>query len=59
MLVKLRKNRKVLDTAVKDLETITGQKAVVTRAKNSVANFKLREGQPIGCKVTLRGERDV
>ena len=50
-------NRKVLDTAVKDLETITGQKAVVTRAKNSVANFKLREGQPIGCKVTLRGEK--
>ena len=52
-----KENRKVLDTAVKDLETITGQKAVVTRAKNSVANFKLREGQPIGCKVTLRGER--
>ena len=50
-----KENRKVLDTAVKDLETITGQKAVVTRAKNSVANFKLREGQPIGCKVTLRG----
>lgn len=55
--MKLRENRKVLDTAVKDLETITGQKAVVTRAKNSVANFKLREGQPIGCKVTLRGEK--
>ena len=52
-----KENRKVLDTAVKDLETITGQKAVVTRAKNSVANFKLREGQPIGCKVTLRGEK--
>ena len=52
-----KENRKVLDTAVKDLETITGQKAVVTIAKNSVANFKLREGQPIGCKVTLRGER--
>ena len=51
-----KENRKVLDTAVKDLETITGQKAVVTRAKNSVANFKLREGQPIGCKVTIRGE---
>ena len=52
-----KENRKVLDTAVKDLETITGQKAVVTRAKNSVAKFKLREGQPIGCKVTLRGEK--
>ena len=52
-----KENTKILDTAVKDLETITGQKAVVTRAKNSVANFKLREGQPIGCKVTLRGER--
>ena len=52
-----KENRKVLDTAVKDLETITGQKAVVTRAKNSVANFKLREGQPIGCKVILRGEK--
>ena len=52
-----KENCKVLDTAVKDLETITGQKAVVTRAKNSVANFKLREGQPIGCKVTLRGEK--
>ena len=52
-----KENRKVLDTAVKDLETITGQKAVVTRAKNSVANFKLREGMPIGCKVTLRGEK--
>ena len=51
-----KENAKVLETAVKDLETITGQKAVVTRAKNSVANFKLREGQPIGCKVTLRGE---
>lgn len=52
-----KENAKILDTAVNDLETITGQKAVVTRAKNSVANFKLREGQPIGCKVTLRGER--
>ena len=52
-----KENRKVLDTAVKDHETLTGQKAVVTRAKNSVANFKLREGQPIGCKVTLRGEK--
>ena len=52
-----RENAKVLDAAIKDLETITGQKAVVTRAKKSVANFKLREGMPIGCKVTLRGEK--
>ena len=50
-------NAKILETAVKDLETITGQKAVVTRAKHSVANFKLREGQPIGCKTTLRGDK--
>ena len=52
-----KENAKVLDTAIKDLETITGQKAVVTRAKKSVANFKLREGMPIGWKVTLRGEK--
>ena len=52
-----KENAKVLDTVIKDLETITGQKAVVTRAKKSVANFKLREGMPIGCKVTLRGEK--
>ena len=52
-----KENAKILDSAVKDLETITGQKAVITRAKKSVANFKLREGMPIGCKVTLRGER--
>lgn len=52
-----KENAKILETAVKDLEIITGQKAVVTRAKHSVANFKLREGQPIGCKVTLRGEK--
>ena len=52
-----KENAKVLDTAIKDLETLTGQKAVVTRAKKSVANFKLREGMPIGCKVTLRGEK--
>ena len=50
-------NAKVLDAAVKDLETITGQKAVLTRAKKSVANFKIREGLAIGCKVTLRGEK--
>ena len=49
-----KENSKVLDTAISDLEIIAGQKAVVTRAKKSVANFKLREGQPIGCKVTLR-----
>ena len=52
-----KENAKVLDTAVKDLETITGQKVVLTRAKNSVANFKIREGMPIGCKTTLRGEK--
>ena len=50
-------NAKLLDAAIKDLETIAGQKAVVTRARKSVANFKLREGMPIGCKVTLRGEK--
>ena len=50
-------NAKVLESAVKDLETITGQKVVLTRAKNSVANFKIREGMPIGCKTTLRGEK--
>ena len=50
-------NHKVLESAVADLEKITGQKAVVTKAKKSVANFKLREGMPIGCKVTLRGEK--
>lgn len=52
-----KENAKVLDAAVKDMETITGQKAVVTRAKNSIANFKLREGMAIGCKTTLRGEK--
>jgi len=50
-------NAKVLETAVRDMEIITGQKAVITKAKNSVANFKIREGMPIGCKVTLRGEK--
>ena len=50
-------NAKLLDSAIGDLEKITGQKAVVCKAKKSVANFKLREGQPIGVKVTLRGER--
>ncbi len=50
-------NAKVLEYAVKDLEAIAGQKVVLTRAKNSVANFKIREGMPIGCKTTLRGEK--
>lgn len=50
-------NAKTLDAAVKDMEIIAGQKAVVTKAKKSVANFKIREGMPIGCKVTLRGEK--
>ncbi len=50
-------NHKVMDGALKDLEVITGQKAIICKAKKSVANFKLREGMPIGAKVTLRGER--
>ncbi len=50
-------NAKVLESAVKDMETITGQKAVLTKAKKSVANFKIREGMAIGCKTTLRGEK--
>ena len=52
-----RENAKVLDAVVSDLTAITGQKAVVTKAKKSVANFKLREGMPIGAKVTLRGTK--
>ncbi len=52
-----KENAKVLDSAVADMQTITGQKAVITKAKKAVANFKIREGMPIGCKVTLRGER--
>jgi large subunit ribosomal protein L5 len=52
-----KENSKILDSAMADLEKITGQKAVKTKAKNSVANFKLREGMPIGCKVTLRGDK--
>ncbi len=52
-----KENAKTLDSAMKDMEVITGQKAVVTKAKNSVANFKIREGMPIGCKTTLRGEK--
>ncbi|UAL47569.1 50S ribosomal protein L5 [Sutcliffiella horikoshii] len=50
-------NSKALDTAVEELSSITGQKPVVTRAKKSIAGFRLREGMPIGAKVTLRGER--
>ena len=52
-----RENAKVLDAVVNDLTTITGQKAVVTKAKKSIANFKLREDMPIGAKVTLRGDK--
>ena len=52
-----RENAKVLDAVVNDLTTISGQKAVLTKAKKSVANFKLREGMPIGAKVTLRGNK--
>src|SRR5690554_1406729 len=52
-----KENAKALDSAVKDLEIISGQKPVITKAKKSIANFKLREGMSIGCKVTLRGER--
>ena len=50
-------NAKALDTAVEELQTIAGQKPVVTKAKKSIAGFRLREGMPIGAKVTLRGER--
>ena len=53
----VRENPKALESAIKDLETITGQKAVVTKAKKSIATFKIRQGMNIGCKVTLRGER--
>ncbi len=52
-----KENAKVLESAVKDLEIIAGQKAVLTKAKKSIANFKIREGMAIGCKVTLRGEK--
>ncbi len=50
-------NPKLLDNAMENLTQITGQQPVVTKAKKSVANFKIRKGMPIGCKVTLRGER--
>ena len=52
-----KENAKVLDGAVRDMSIISGQKPVVTKAKKSIANFKLREGMNIGCKVTLRGDR--
>lgn len=52
-----KENAKLLDSAVADMELITGQKAIITKAKKSIANFKLREGMPIGCKTTLRGDK--
>ena len=52
-----KENSKILDSAMSELEIITGQKPVATKAKNSIANFKLREGMAIGCKVTLRGDK--
>ena len=52
-----KENAKILEAAMGDMEIITGQKPVATRSKNSIANFKIREGMPIGCKVTLRGEK--
>ena len=52
-----KENAKLLEAAIKDMEAITGQKAVATKAKNSIANFKIREGIAIGCKTTLRGEK--
>src|SRR5256886_15275352 len=50
-------NAKLLDTAAVELGQITGQRAIITRAKKSIANFKIRKGMPIGCAVTLRGDR--
>lgn len=52
-----KENVKVLESAVRDMEIIAGQKAVITKSKKSIANFKIRENMPIGCKVTLRGEK--
>ena len=52
-----KENAKVLESAVGDMEIITGQKAIITKAKHSIANFKIREGQSIGCKTTLRGDK--
>ena len=53
----VRENAKALESAIRDMETITGQKAVVTKAKKAIATFKIRQGMNIGCKVTLRGEK--
>lgn len=52
-----KENAKILEAAAKDMEIITGQKPIITKAKHSIANFKIREGMSIGCKVTLRGEK--
>ncbi|MCM1106081.1 MAG: 50S ribosomal protein L5 [Blautia sp.] len=52
-----KENAKILEAAMKDMEIITGQKPIMTKAKNAIANFKIRENMPIGCKVTLRGEK--
>ena len=52
-----KENAKLLEAAMSDMQTITGQKPIITKAKNSIANFKIREGMSIGCKVTLRGEK--
>ena len=52
-----KENVKVLESAVRDMEIIAGQKAVITKSKKSIANFRIRENMPIGCKVTLRGEK--
>ena len=52
-----KENAKALESAVKDMEILTGQKAVITKAKKSIANFKIREGVAIGCKTTLRGDK--
>ena len=52
-----KENAKILESAMSDMETIAGQKAIITKAKNSIANFKIREGQAIGCKTTLRGDK--
>ena len=52
-----KENAKILEAAMGDMEIITGQKPIATKSKNSIANFKIREGMPIGCKVTLRGEK--
>ncbi len=52
-----KENAKLLEAAMRDMETVTGQKAITTKAKKSIANFKIREGMAIGCKTTLRGEK--